>query len=62
MESSGSHLMGKKCARTLSDLENMCWVCESPFDESKPVIPYKKEEEKVEVEEKIRKEKIQDYK
>ena len=33
----------------------MCWVCETPFDESKPVKPYKKEVEKVEVEEKIQK-------
>ena len=64
MESSGSHLMGKKCARTLSDLENMCWVCESPFDESKPVRPYKKEEEKeeIEIEEKTPKVKPQDFK
>jgi len=42
----------ENCARTLSDLENMCWVCEIPFDESKPVRPYKREEEKVVVEEK----------
>lgn len=27
----------QKCARTLSNLENACWVCESPFDKSKPV-------------------------
>ncbi len=26
-----------KCANALSDLENACWVCEVPFDESKPV-------------------------
>ena len=43
------------CARTLSDLENMCWVCSAPFDESKPVKPYKRDEEKVLVEEKIQK-------
>lgn len=41
----------QKCARTLSDLENMCWVCGTPFDESKPVKPYKEEEkEKITIE------------
>ncbi|MFX1393831.1 MAG: hypothetical protein ACFFAH_09680 [Promethearchaeota archaeon] len=36
-----------KCSDTLSNLENMCWVCETPFDESKPVrLTEKKEEEK----------------
>ena len=33
------------CANTLEDLENACWVCETPFDETKPVKPYKREEE-----------------
>jgi len=42
----------EKCARTLSDSENMCWVCGVPFDKSKPVKPYKRAEEKVIVEEK----------
>ena len=37
------------CARTLSDLENACWVCNAPFDESKPSKPYKKEKEDVEI-------------
>jgi hypothetical protein len=27
----------QKCARTLSNLENACWVCETPFDETKAV-------------------------
>ena len=40
----------QKCARTLSDLENMCWVCEAPFDESKPSKPYKKEVEDIDME------------
>lgn len=36
----------QKCAYALSDLENACWVCETPFDESKPVkLPEKREEE-----------------
>ena len=37
-----------KCSDTLSNLENACWVCNVPFDESKPVKPFK--EETVEVE------------
>jgi len=27
----------KKCSNTLTNLENACWVCNAPFDESKPV-------------------------
>ena len=47
----------EKCSNALSDLENMCWVCDAPFDESKPVKPYKKEEalEEIEISEKITK-------
>jgi hypothetical protein len=26
-----------KCSEALTNLENMCWVCETPFDDSKPV-------------------------
>ncbi len=26
-----------KCSEALSNLENSCWVCETPFDETKPV-------------------------
>jgi len=32
-----------KCAKALSQLENACWVCNRPIDESKPVKPYEKE-------------------
>ena len=39
-----------KCAQAMSDLENMCWVCETPFDESKPIRPYKKQAEELEFE------------
>jgi len=39
-----------KCSEALSNLENECWVCDMPFDESKPVKSYKREEEKVLVE------------
>ncbi|MFX1325485.1 MAG: hypothetical protein ACFE8N_11040 [Promethearchaeota archaeon] len=31
----------EKCTAELSDLENMCWVCQEPIDESKPTKPYK---------------------
>ena len=26
-----------KCSEALTSLENACWVCETPFDDSKPV-------------------------
>jgi len=39
----------QKCSETLSNMENACWVCDTPFDESKPSKPY----EPTEVEEKI---------
>jgi hypothetical protein len=39
----------KNCSETLSNLENMCWVCDTPFDESKPSKPFKKESEGQEV-------------
>jgi len=45
-----------KCSEALSNLENACWVCETPFDESKPVKPFKKEAEiDVEISEKPQK-------
>ncbi len=45
----------ENCARALSDLENVCWACEVPIDCSKPVKQYKKEEERVKVDEKAKK-------
>ena len=33
-----------KCLDALTNQENACWVCTTPFDESKPVKPFKKEE------------------
>ncbi|TFG14900.1 MAG: hypothetical protein EU535_02670 [Promethearchaeota archaeon] len=37
-----------KCSRTLTTMENACWVCYTPFDESKPVImPEKKKKEDI---------------
>ena len=39
-----------KCSDALSNLENACWVCNTPLDESKPVKQYKKKEEDQEIE------------
>jgi len=39
----------EKCVRTLSKLENACWVCNAPFDETKPVKLPKKEKEEMTV-------------
>ena len=36
------------CSEALSNLENACWVCNEPFDESKPSIPFKREVKDVE--------------
>ncbi len=33
----------ENCARALTDLENVCWVCDAPIDISKPTKPYKEE-------------------
>ena len=37
----------ENCARTLIDLENTCWVCESPLDKSKPSKPFKRKEDEI---------------
>lgn len=39
----------EKCAKAMVNLENVCWVCNTPFDESKPSEPYLKEEEGTEL-------------
>ncbi len=41
----------ESCVHALIDLENMCWVCNEPFDKSKQVKPYDKEikEDKIEI-------------
>jgi hypothetical protein len=36
-----------KCSSALSNLENMCWVCETPFDESKKVKMEKSSDEEI---------------
>ncbi len=35
------------CARALIDLENVCWVCDTPIDKVKPVKSYEKDEEEI---------------
>jgi len=39
----------KNCSEALSDMENVCWACNSPIDPSKPVKSFEKEEEEVDV-------------
>ncbi|MFX1340851.1 MAG: hypothetical protein ACFFDK_19730 [Promethearchaeota archaeon] len=39
-----------KCSDTLANLENACWVCGTPFDESKPVKLPKKNKDEIEIE------------
>jgi len=46
-----------KCSDALSKMNNACWVCNTPFDETKPSKPYIEEEEEVMVEESVHKEK-----
>jgi len=33
----------QNCAQALIEIENVCWVCDSQIDDSKPFTPYKKE-------------------
>ena len=39
-----------KCSTALTNLENFCWVCETPFDESKPIKLEKRSDEEISVE------------
>jgi len=34
----------EKCARVITAIENMCWICNTPFDITKPIKPYKEKE------------------
>ena len=43
----------KKCSEALSTLENACWVCEIPIDESKPINILEKKEEEIKINEAI---------
>ncbi len=40
----------ENCARALSNLENSCWVCAEPIDDTKPVKPIKKDIEQIDIE------------
>jgi len=42
-----------KCAQALTDLENVCWVCDSSIDDSKPVKISQESEESEDIIEKI---------
>ncbi len=42
-----------KCSNALSDLENVCWVCETPFDEAKEVHIASEEEKLLKADEEI---------
>ena len=44
-------LYHEECARALTSMENACWVCIDPIDKTKPTKPFKKVEEKKDVEE-----------
>jgi len=41
----------ENCVKALIDLENACWVCETPIDQSRPIKHFKKDE--VEIKKKI---------
>jgi len=45
----------EKCARALSEIQNICWVCESPLDQSKPIQKEKRKVEELENREDIHK-------
>lgn len=45
----------QNCAETLTGLENACWMCETPFDESKPVKLQEIEEREIEIEQNLKK-------
>ncbi len=42
----------EKCARALTDIENVCWVCNTAIDITKAIKPYKKEDIEVKDEKK----------
>ena len=40
----------QKCAQALTELENVCWSCDTPLDDTKPVKRIIKDKEKVRIE------------
>jgi len=49
-------LYRENCTRTLIDLENACWVCDAPLDESKPLKPSKRKEDEIPIKKSSQKE------
>ncbi len=45
----------QKCAQALSEIENACWVCEAPLDETKPVRLDSKEDDNFRLEPEVNK-------
>ena len=45
----------ENCARALTDLENACWTCESPLDNSKPSKSFKRKEKEIPIKKKSQK-------
>ena len=45
----------RKCADVLVTLENACWACDAPIDETKPIKILKEEEENIKIEEETHK-------
>jgi len=45
----------ENCARSLSTMENACWVCNEPIDKSRPSKPFKIEGTEAEVKDKTKK-------
>jgi len=39
----------ENCAKTLTNLENVCWVCNAPIDKSRPIKPYTKGEKGIDM-------------
>ncbi len=42
----------KGCAKAVVEIENACWMCESPIDVTRPSKPFEQEEEEIIIEEK----------
>jgi len=40
----------EKCYTALTDLENVCWACDTALDETKPVKPFISKEEVIDLE------------
>ena len=49
----------KGCAETVVEIENACWTCESPIDKARPSKPFEQEEEKISIESKDGKKKVE---